>query len=374
MTNIYFLWVAIKFCRGRKRLSELTGIDVDRISEWLSESRSITLKNAIKIEKATNWGVTRDQLVSDRDKEFIATLKAEVEILKRSQPPLTVIQQVELGLAHEAALGYRKGARTDLQLSKNFNEVEGKNKKIVSEKASLRGRTEKDAAKLANFGNFVTYHQAKKVVKNGIPELVAAVNQKDCDLYLMSSFPDEDIKAYRNSYILVGKRLRYITFIGEYERSDVPIKNIGKFLDDIRPFHLVAGQKVHLLDDQVKNLITSNGGHTHQKVSIFRAFQISKHPPEKQLYFLSLDSTLLSKALSEAESEKGADKWKKITNDSNVHTEDHAEEKNCLEYETVAAWALTSFNITLFQNKNTKRRMDEENQNVETQVISQNTV
>ncbi len=287
MTNIDFLWVAIKVCGGRKRLSELTGIDVDRLSEWLSESRSITLKNAIKIEQATNWRVTRDQLVSDRDKSFIATLKAEVEILKNSQPPLTFIQQVELGLAHEAALGCRKGERTDLQLSKNFNEVEVKNKKTVTEKAYLRGRTDKDAAKFAGFGNFVTYHQAKKIVKNGVPELVAAVPKK---------------------------------------------------------------------------------------VSIHRAFQISKHPPEKQRYFLSLDSTLMSKALAEAEAEKGADKWKKINNDSSIQPESHAEEKDCSEYKAVAAWALTSFNITLFQNKNTKRRMDEENQNVETQVISQNTV
>ena len=293
MTNIYFLWVAIKICGSRNRLSELTGIDVDRISEWLSGSRAITLKNAMKIEKVTNWRVTRDQLVSDRDKAYIATLKAEVEILKRSQPPLSFIQQVELGLAHEAALGCRKGARTDLSLRENFPEVIINFDDILDKKLVLRGRTEEIAVKLVGlgnykiyFGNYKTYQQAKKIVKNGVPELPEAVNKG---------------------------------------------------------------------------------------LSIFRAFKISEHPSEKQLYLLGLDSSSMAKALCEAEAEKGAYKWKKMNNDSKVHTESNAEKKDCSEYEAVAAWALTSFNVTLFQNKNAKRMRDEEKQICEGETILRKT-
>ncbi len=206
MTNIYFLWVAIKICKSRNRLAELTGIDVDRISEWLSGSRAITLKNAMKIEKATNWRVTRDQLVSDRDRAYIATLKAEVEILKRSQPPLTFIQQVELGLAHEAALGCRKGARTDLSLRENFPEVIINFDDILDKKLVLRGRTEEIAVKLVGLGNYKiyfdnykTYQQAKKIVKNGVPELPEAV---DKGLSIFRAFKISEFPLEKQRYFL----------------------------------------------------------------------------------------------------------------------------------------------------------------------------
>lgn len=177
MTNIHWLWVAIHLCGGRPKLAKQCKIGEGRITAWLNETRKITLKNAIKIEKATNGQVTRDQLVSDRDKTFINDLKSEVDIIQRSQPLLTFKQRVELGLAHEAALGCRKGARTDLQLSKNFNEVNSKSNEKSTEKPTLQGRTEELAAKLAGFGNFITYHQAKKIIKNGIPELIETVEK-----------------------------------------------------------------------------------------------------------------------------------------------------------------------------------------------------
>ena len=144
--------------------------------------------------------MTRDQLVSDRDKAYIATLKAEVEILKRSQPPLSFIQQVELGLAHEAALGCRKGARTDLSLRENFPEVIINFDDILDKKLVLRGRTEEIAVKLVGLGNYKiyfdnykTYQQAKKIVKNGVPELPEAVNKglSIFRAFKISEFPPE---------------------------------------------------------------------------------------------------------------------------------------------------------------------------------------
>lgn len=66
--------------------------------------------------------------------------------------------------AVEAELGNRQGRRTDLDPSKNFNEVKEK-------------RTDEIAAKKAGFGNHVTYRQAKKVVETGTPELVSALDE-----------------------------------------------------------------------------------------------------------------------------------------------------------------------------------------------------
>ena len=92
--------------------------------------------------------------------------------------------------------------------------------------------------------------------------LELAQKKQGCDLYKMSSFPELNRKAYRNSYILVNNQLKYITSTDEMD--DVKIMNIEKFLDDIKPFNLKDEQKVHLSYNQSKNLITSNGGHTHE--------------------------------------------------------------------------------------------------------------
>lgn len=265
MNNLYFLRVAIKICGGRRQLAASAGFKEDRISEWLNETRKISLKNAIKIEEATHGQVTRAQLVSDTDKKFKHKLKTEVQIIQQSRPPLTFKDRVALGLAHEAVLGCRKGVRSDLLLRENFPEVPGNSNHFSSEKPILQGRTEEIAADLAGFSNYKTYQQAKKIVKNGISELSEAVDRG---------------------------------------------------------------------------------------LPIFRAFRMSEFSPEKQHYFLSLDESTMIQALNEAVAQRGADKWKQISNGSNVHAENNGE--------AVAAWALVSFNATLFQNKNTKRMRDKE--------------
>ncbi len=178
MTNIHWLWVAVRICGGRRALAKLCGVSKSCLAKWLNGERDISLENAKKIEKATEWKVTRDRLVSNRDKAYIAELKAEVEILKRSLPPLTFIQKVELGLTVEEALGPRKGTRSDLSPRENFPEVIINLDNILNKKWILQGRTEEIAAELADFGNYKTYQQAKKVVKNGISELIEAVPKR----------------------------------------------------------------------------------------------------------------------------------------------------------------------------------------------------
>ena len=177
MTNIHWLRLAIHICGGRPALAKLCQVGESCLTKWLNEEREINLENAIKIEKATGGRVTRDQLVSNRDKAYIADLKAEVEILKRSQPPLTFKQRVELGLAYEATLGCRQGARTDLLLGENFPEVSVNSDKVLNKKPVVQGLTAESAAELADLGSYKTYHLAKKAVKNGISELIEAVEK-----------------------------------------------------------------------------------------------------------------------------------------------------------------------------------------------------
>lgn len=88
---------------------------------------------------------------------------------------------------------------------------------------------------------------------------------KGCGLYLMLSFPDSNLESYKNSYILVGKRLKYITFAGQYEDKDVKRENIEKFLQNISKINPKNESKLHLSNEQANDLITLNGGHTRMK-------------------------------------------------------------------------------------------------------------
>ena len=177
MTNLYWLRIAIHICGGRKQLAKLCGFDPGRITEWLNETRKISLKNAIKIEYATQGKVTRDQLISESDKKFKNKLKTEVALIHGCKPRITFKEQVELGLAHEFTLGSRKGVRTDLLPGENFPEVSINSNRLLGEKSILQGRTEEIAAEIAGFGNYKTYQQSKKIIKDGIPELIKAVEE-----------------------------------------------------------------------------------------------------------------------------------------------------------------------------------------------------
>ena len=86
---------------------------------------------------------------------------------RASLKSFTPSERVAIGLAVEAELGKRQGQRTDLAgggLVQNFAQVEPGQK------------TRAIAADKAGFGNAETYRQAKAVVEQGSPELVAAMD------------------------------------------------------------------------------------------------------------------------------------------------------------------------------------------------------
>lgn len=94
------------------------------------------------------------------------------EIITQRQPKMAAIiqqfpisERVAVGLAIEKLLGNRQGKRMDLQLLENSTEVKSGQ------------TTRKIAARVAGFGSDFTYAYAKQVVKNGIPELIQAVDE-----------------------------------------------------------------------------------------------------------------------------------------------------------------------------------------------------
>jgi hypothetical protein len=161
-------------------------------------------------------------------------LKAFQEVLRRETIPARVVhvrsitageyaenelrkdftssERVAIGKALEAELGDRQGQRTDIELRRNCDEVAPglekgdfaatelrENFPEVPASAGQGHRTEIElpenipevepgvetrefAAKKAGFGNYKTYEQAKKVVDQGAPELVAAMDAGDVSI------------------------------------------------------------------------------------------------------------------------------------------------------------------------------------------------
>ena len=173
----YWLQLAINLCGGRRELACLIGVKEARITYWLNNAKSINLLYATKIEHATQGRISRIDLVSELNKKDKTQIKAECEAAQKMRAPLTFKEKVELGLAHEAALGERQGMRNDLLLRENFPYVDDNSENSSTQETILCGRTEEIVAKFAGFGNYKTYQQAKKILKQGIPELIAVVEK-----------------------------------------------------------------------------------------------------------------------------------------------------------------------------------------------------
>ena len=100
---------------------------------------------------------------------------AENEIRKDFTPS----ERVAIGKALEVELGDRQGQRTDRELPEYIPEVEP------------GVETREFAAKKAGFGNYKTYEQAKKVVDQGAPELVAAMDAGEISINAASVIASE---------------------------------------------------------------------------------------------------------------------------------------------------------------------------------------
>ena len=78
----------------------------------------------------------------------------------------TVSEKVAIAKAIEEEIGNRQGSRTDLELVEKFPQV--KTRDLVAERSG--------------FGNSRTYQQAKKVIEEGIPDIIEKMDSGDISI------------------------------------------------------------------------------------------------------------------------------------------------------------------------------------------------
>lgn len=151
---------AIKICdSSQARLGELSGIDRQKINYLLNRGKRVKPDDAWAIQEATGKRVKWYQLAEPDD--FTQALMAESHLLHK----MSISERVELGLVYEAELRSRPVG-------------------------SVKGRIESLVAQRVHFGNYCTYHQAKKVKCHGIPECVAAMDLKKFRIFPLSCVVD----------------------------------------------------------------------------------------------------------------------------------------------------------------------------------------
>jgi ParB family chromosome partitioning protein len=166
--------------RHRKDLGEIEVLAASIATEGLLQPIGITEENVLVFGERrlrAFQDVLRRETIPARVvnvRSITAGEYAENEIRK----DFTASERVAIGKALEAELGDRQGQRTDVELRENFPEVE-------------QGRTEEIAARKAGFGNYKTYEQAKKVVGQGSPGLVAAMDAGEISINAASVIATE---------------------------------------------------------------------------------------------------------------------------------------------------------------------------------------
>lgn len=113
----------------------------------------------------------------------------------------TPSERVEIGKALEAELGERRGRPTE----------------IVQNFAQLPGEKTRDmAAKAAGFGNAETYRQAKKVVEEGAPELIEAMDSGKVSVSAAATIaeaPKEQQQVVATACILSAQNFTHLHFL-----------------------------------------------------------------------------------------------------------------------------------------------------------------
>ena len=131
---------------------------------------------------------------------MVACEYAENELRKDFTPS----ERVAIAAALEAEIGNRQGERTDLGPSENFPEIEAGTE------------TREFVAERVGFGNYKTYEQAKRVVAQGVDEVIEQMDNEELSInaaYLIADQPPE--------------RQREIVALPESERRDA-VRNLRR--------------------------------------------------------------------------------------------------------------------------------------------------
>ena len=209
--------------RHRKDLGDLESLAASIATEGLLQPIGVTEESVLVFGERrlkAFQDVLRRETIPARVvhvRSITAGEYAENEIRK----DFTSSERVAIGKALEAELGDRQGQRTDIELRRNCDEVAPDLEKGDFAATELRGnfpevpasagqghRTEIElpenipevepgvetrefAARKAGFGNYKTYEQAKKVVDQGAPELVAAMDAGEISINAASVIASE---------------------------------------------------------------------------------------------------------------------------------------------------------------------------------------
>lgn len=183
---------------SQSALARRSGLKREKINYLLNRTNKISLEDAIIIEEATDGVVSCLELATELDSRVRRRLEG---VFMPSQSTKTISERVQSALAIENSLGGRQGHRTDLPLRKKIYEV--------------AGRTDSEAAKRVGFKNHMTYRQAKRVVLQGVPELIRAMDAEKIAIStasLITSYtPDEQRKIVlldKKSIITAAKEVK----------------------------------------------------------------------------------------------------------------------------------------------------------------------
>lgn len=185
--------------RHRKEMGDLGGLAASIAQEGLLQPIGITEDNLLVFGERRLLAV-RDVLRRPsiaarivRVSSILAGEFAENEVRKDFTPS----ERAAIGKAIEAGIGNRQGQRTDIEPPQNIAEVGlGPNAaELVDDLAEVApgAETRDIAAKKAGFGNRTTYEQAKKVVDEGSPDLVAAMDTGDVSISAASVIAGEPL-------------------------------------------------------------------------------------------------------------------------------------------------------------------------------------
>lgn len=150
---------------------------------------------------------------------------AENELRKDFTPS----ERAEIGKALEAEAGGRQGKRTDKKIPQSHAEVDPAQLRENFPKVPPGVRTSEIAARMAGFGNYKTYEQAKAVVDHGTPELVEAMDSGELSIHAASLIATQP--AERQAEIVRTPRELRRQIVAEIRKAeDLPTTNEARRL------------------------------------------------------------------------------------------------------------------------------------------------
>ena len=192
--------------RHRRDLGEIESLAESIATEGLLQPIGITEESVLVFGERrlrAVQDVLRRETISARVvhvRSITAGEYAENQIRKDFTPS----ERVAIGKALEAEAGDRRGQRTDLQIPEHLPALAptSSSRQLVTDLAQVEPgvKTRVIVAKAAGFDSASTYGQAKKVVAQGAPDLVAAMDSGEVSISAAAVIAAEPRERQNRSY------------------------------------------------------------------------------------------------------------------------------------------------------------------------------